>query len=366
MMRIFRPSAAASCAVALSLCISSGAVHGQTDEQRAGARSLATEGVAAVNGGRYKEAIDLLTRAETLMHAPPHLLYLARAYSKLGQYVKAREAYLRITKEQLPANASQAFRDAQATAHKEISAVDPKIASIEIKVEGAEGAKDLTVKVDGQPIPSVLIGAQQPIDPGEHRIEASATAFRTQSQTVRIADGGKAKAVLKLEPDPRAAAPAGPATAASVGPGAGGAAPEAATPPRAVPVRDTSTPTETASSGSGLRIGAYTALGVGAVGLGVGTVFLLQALGKRSDADAICTGPAGDCPNSRRAEVDKLDSDAKSAATFSAVGYGVGGVGIAAGVVMLIVSGRSESSAAAGPALYPWVGATSAGVAGRF
>jgi hypothetical protein len=359
MMRIPRSSAASSCAVALSLCIWSGAVHGQTDEQRAGARSLATEGVGAFNGGRYKEAIDLLTRAETLMHAPSHLLYLARAYSKIGQYVKAREAYLRITKEQLPANAPQAFRDAQTTAQKEIGAVHPKVASIEIKVEGAEAAKDLTVKVDGNPIPSVLVGVQQPIDPGDHRIEASAIAFRAQSQTVRIGDGGRASVVLRLEPDPTASPAATPA--ASRAPSEAGAPA-----PRMTAARDTSTPTETAGSGSGLRIGAYAAFGVGAVGLGAGTVFLLQALGKRSEADDICTGSAGECPISRRADVDKLDSDAKRAATFSAVGYGVGGVGIAAGVVMLIMSGKSESSAATRPALYPWVGATSAGVTGHF
>src|SRR5688500_13346088 len=116
MMCILRCSAPTRCAVVLSLCIWSGAVYGQTDEQRAGARSVATAGVAAFNGGRYKEAVDLLTRAETLMHAPPHLLHLARAYSKLGQYVKAREAYLRIIKEQLAANAPPAFRDEQTAA----------------------------------------------------------------------------------------------------------------------------------------------------------------------------------------------------------------------------------------------------------
>jgi hypothetical protein len=359
MMRILRSSAPTTCAVALSLCMWSGAASGQTDEQRAGARSLATSGVAAFNGGRFKEAIDLLTRAETLMHAPPHLLHLARAHSKVGQYVKAREAYLRIIKEQLPANAPPAFRDAQTTAQKEISAVDPKIASIEIRVEGADSAKDLTVKVDGNPIPSVLVGVEQPIDPGEHRIEASATAFRAKSETVRIADGGKASAVLRLEPDPSFSAPTVPAASRA-------AAEPAAAAPRGAAPRDTSTPMETTSSGSGLRIGGYTALGVGAVGLGAGTVFLVQALGKRSDVDAICNGPDGACPNSRRAEIDKLDSDAKRATTFSVVGYGVGGVGIAAGVVMLIMSGRSELSAAARPALYPWVGATSAGVAGRF
>ena len=116
-----------------------------------------------------------------------------------------------------------------------------------------------------------------------------------------------------------------------------------------------------------MRIGAYTAFGVGAVGLGLGTVFLLQSLGKQSDADALCTLPGGRCDIDNKAEVNKLDSDAKSASTLSIVGFAVGGAGVAAGVVMLLLSSKSESSTATGQTtVYPWVGVGSGGVAGRF
>jgi hypothetical protein len=357
-MRYLKSSAVTSCAVALSLCALSGGAWAQTDEQRAGARTLATEGAAAFNDGRYKDAVDLFTKAESLMHAPPHLLYVARAHSKLGQLVKARETYLRITKEQLPPNSPPAFKDAQSTAQKELNAISPKIGSLEIKVEGADAVKDLSVKIDGNPIPSVLIGVPQAIDPGEHRIDASATGFRAQPQTVRLAEGDKASTVLRLEPDPSAAPAAVPGA-----PGPGG---QPGAPPAGGPIQDTSTSMDTTSSGNGMRIGAYAAFGVGAVGLGLGTVFLLSATGKRSDADAICNLADGRCPGPRRAEVESLDADAKSASTLSIVGYGVGGVGIAAGAVMLIMSSKSESSSAARPAVYPWVGANSAGLAGRF
>jgi tetratricopeptide (TPR) repeat protein len=357
-MRYLKSSAVSGCAVALSLTILSGAAYGQTDEQRAGARSLATEGAAAFNDARYKEAVDLFTKAESLMHAPPHLLYLARAHAKLGQFVKAREAYLRVTKEQLAPNAPQAFREAQTTAQKELNAINPKIGSLEIKVEGAEAAKDLSVKIDGNPIAAVLVGVPQPIDPGEHRVEASATGFRAQPQTVRLGDGEKASTVLKLEVDPNAA----PMAAAGAAPAA---APGAATAPGA-PVKDTSVSMDSTSSGSGMKIGAYAALGVGAVGLGLGTVFLLKAGSKRSDADALCNLPDGGCPLDKKSEVEQLDADAKSAGTISVVGFAVGGVGIAAGVVMLIMSGKSESSTAARPSVYPWVSGNSAGFAGRF
>src|SRR6187401_1114642 len=121
----------------------------QTDEQRAAARSLATQGNAAFEAGRYRDAVELFGKAESLMHAPPHLLFMARSHKKLGEFVRAREAYLKIMKETLPASAPKAFRDAQLAAEEEVREVEPKIANLTVKVEGGAGAQNLTVKVDG-------------------------------------------------------------------------------------------------------------------------------------------------------------------------------------------------------------------------
>src|SRR5215468_6119020 len=127
-----------SAALFLLMCATAAPSFAQTDEQRAGARSLATEGAQAFNEGRFKDAVDLFTKAESLVHAPPHLLFMARAHAKLGQFVKAREAYLKIVKEQLAPNAPQAFRDAQATADEERKQVEPHIGRLTVKVEGAD------------------------------------------------------------------------------------------------------------------------------------------------------------------------------------------------------------------------------------
>src|SRR5689334_4297640 len=89
------------------------------DEQRAAARDLATAGAEAFKDQKYDVALDNFTKAESLYHALPHLLFIARSHVKLGQYVKAREAYMRVIKEVLPANASQAARDAQSNASTE-------------------------------------------------------------------------------------------------------------------------------------------------------------------------------------------------------------------------------------------------------
>jgi hypothetical protein len=341
----------------------------QSDEQRAAARSVATEGATAFNEGRYKEAVDYFTKAETLMHAPPHLLFLARSHVKLGQLVRAREAYLKIVKETLPANAPKAFRDAQTSAESEVREIEPKIASLTIRVEGAEGATDVAVMVDGAALPPVLVGLAQPIDPGTHRIEAGATGFRAPSEPVTLAEGEKKFVVLRLEPAPGAAplvaapAPAG-ATAA---PSSTTPAPAAATQPAASPTSDTGVAKK--DSGGGLRIGSYVAFGVGAIGLAGGTLFTLQSVSKRKDADstfAACSAEVGGCRTGdpRAAETDELDRDADSKKTLGIVGFAVGGAGVAAGVTLLLLSsGGSDENEAS---IRPWVGLGSAGLRGRF
>jgi hypothetical protein len=344
----------------------------QSDEQRAAARSLATEGATAFNEGRFKDAVDYFTKAQSLMRAPPHLLFLARSHVKLGQLVRAREAYLKIVKETLAANAPKAFRDAQVTAEAEVREVEPKIASLTVRVEGAEGATDVGVMVDGVALPSVLVGLAQPIDPGTHRIEAGATGFRAPSEPVTLAEGEKKTVVLKLEAAPGAAplvaapAPAGETPAPAAASATPAPAPVAATQSTGSPTKDTGTQED---SGGGLRIGSYVAFGVGAIGLAGGTLFTLQSASKRKDADstfAACQAEVGGCRTGdpRSQQTDELDRDADSKKTLGIVGFAVGGVGVAAGITLLVLSSGGDDETKAG--VHPWIGLGSAGLRGRF
>jgi len=333
-------------------------VFAQTDEQRAAARELATEGADAFDAGRYQDAIDRFTRAESLVHAAPHLLFLARSHAKLQQYVKAREAYMKIVNEQLPPNATQGVKDAQRAAQDEITGVEARIGRLTIVVQGKEQAKDLVVQVNGVPVPAVLVGAPQPIDPGEHKVEALASGLRAGPESVTVGEGERKELTLKLVSDPNAVPP--------------GAAAVVATEPGAPPPGETQSPPadQGVDSGgtNGLRIGSYVAFGVGAVGLGLGTVFLLQSSSKRSEADDLCTLPKGACDKSVEAEVNDLDDQADSAATLGVVGFVAGGVGIATGVTLLILSsGGSKSSASTEkPHVEPWVGRNTVGIRGTF
>ncbi len=72
-----------------------------TDEEKAGARALAEQAIDAFNKGQFAQAVDLLHRAESLVHSPGHWLYMGRAYVKLGRLVLAQEAFLKAEREPL-------------------------------------------------------------------------------------------------------------------------------------------------------------------------------------------------------------------------------------------------------------------------
>ncbi len=348
----------ASALLGASLLGSTSLAFAQSDEQRAGARTLATDGAQAFNEGRFKDAVDLFGKAESLMHAPPHLLFMARAYAKLGQFVKAREAYLKIVKEQLPANAPQAFRDAQPVADEERKQVEPHIGRLTVKVEGADGAKDLSVAIDGQPMSVVLLGVPQPMDPGDHTVVATATGFKGPPAMVSLKEAGQGAVTVKMEVDKSVPPPTATPAAAD------GAV--VSTTPSGAPASDTG-----ATGGSnGLRIGSYVGFGVGAVGVVLGTVFVMKSASKRKSADEaadkfVSCGASGCVATDDGAKtVNDLDAQARSAKTVGIVGYVVGGLGVAAGVTLFMLSNDKEEPKSAFVA--PYLGLGAVGVRGAF
>lgn len=334
-------------------------VAAQTDAERAGARAAAEQGAKAFSDGRFADAVDLFARAESLVHAPPHLLYMARAHEKLGQLVKARETYLKITREKLAPNAPDAFKDAQSSAAEELSALEPRVPYLTIQVTG-EGADTAVVLMDDKSVPKALIGVPYPVDPGEHTLQATGNDVQSEARKVTVAEGKRESVELALKSAPGVRPPG---AAAEPGTETG----EPSTGERAAGEPGASASFDTGTAGKGtntLRIASYAALGVGVVGLAAGTIFALQASSKRGEADDLCNLPGGGCPADKQDEIQALDDDADSAASLATVGFIVGGVGVAAGVTLFFLS--SDDSSASEPSIRPWVGLGSAGVSGRF
>jgi hypothetical protein len=327
---------------------------GQGDAERAGARAVALQGVQAFNESRWKDSVDLFTRAESLVHSPIHLLYMARAHEKLGQLVQAYEAYRKIVREKLPADASAAMRNAQTDAQKELPQLEPRLPYVNVVVEGGPPGAAVNVTMDGVAVPPALVGVSRPADPGEHKFQATAEGLQSDVVTLMLKEGSKESIVLKLQPV-AGQTPSGPVA----DPGAGSAGGQVTLGPAATPSEDGM------SKAKKLRIGSYVAFGVGAVGVGAGTFFLISGLGKRGDADDLCSVSGGNCPLEKKSEVDSLDSDANSALTLSLVGYGVGVAGVATGVVLYMMSKKQEA-ATADTGIKPWVAGNMLGVQGKF
>jgi hypothetical protein len=149
-------------------------------------------------------------------------------------------------------------------------------------------------------------------------------------------------------------------------------APTAAPPPAIAPVPATATvDTRSAKGANGMRIGAYVALGVGVVGLGAGTIFGLSAKSKYQQANDI-TNDNENCPPSGPCELpaplfderQQLGKDGDSAKTLSLIGFIAGGVGVAAGVTLFVLSSKKEEPAAA--KVEPYLGIGQLGVRGSF
>jgi hypothetical protein len=319
-------------------------------ENVAAARALGLQGIKLADAGDCKGAIEKLSRAEALYHAPSILGRLGECQVNVGQIVTGTENLNRVVREELSATAPKAFKDAQTRARGVLNTALPKIARLTVKVEPADAKPQVTV--GGTSIPPALIGVERPTDPGTHEVLVTAPGYLEQRSSITLTEGGAHELSLRLQKDPSAVEPVAPPPPSPV---------IAAVPPPA-PAADTGTKKS--------NVPAYVALGIGGAGLVVGGITGFLALGKKSDLKG-CVDNA--CPSSQK---DTLDG-ARSMATVSTVGFAVGFVGVGVGVVLLLTGNHSSNAGLAPPklahakprpavAVQPWFGATSAGLNGTF
>lgn len=340
----------ASLALALSASLLlPSAASAQSDEEKAAARALATQGADALNNSKFAEALDLVSRAEAIVHAPTHLLMIARAQVGLGKLVAAQESFLKLIRETLAPNAPAAFKNAQAAAKDELAAIEPKIASLRIQIDGL-GQRKATVKMDEQPVPPALLGVHRPVDPGRHEIAVYPVGGAPVKNTVELQNGEK-KEIRLVVPDgpPPSGLPLNPTDN-----------PDADKTPVG-PVKDT-------AGGGGWMTGMRGAgIGVGAVGIAgvvVGAIFVAKGGSQASEADTLFANCKAPCPKVKQNEITELDKQAATSRTIGVIGLAVGGVAIAGGVTLIVLGKPKPAPAKA--SIEPWFGGTSGGLRGQF
>jgi hypothetical protein len=94
-------------------------------ENKAAARDLALQGIQLAQGGKCAEAIDPLSRAEALYHAPTILTWIGQCQIDLGRLVEGTETLNRVVREKTSEDAPEAYVQAKQKAARLIETTRP-------------------------------------------------------------------------------------------------------------------------------------------------------------------------------------------------------------------------------------------------
>jgi hypothetical protein len=346
---------------ALALAVSIGALttsapgRAQSDADRATARTLGQEGQQALDSKDFKTAEDHFRRADNLVHAPTLMLGLARALAGEGKYVESQEAYNRIIREGIAPGAPEVFKRALDSAKKEVDEVSAKVGSVTITVRATGGGDiaDAKVVLDEHPVSSASLGVQRAIDPGPHVLRVNADGYKPAELRFTATEGANINEPVALDKDLSV-----PATAAAVTPAPVGA--------ETGPANGGIGAGEQPPTSGTRKILPWVAFGIGGAGLAVGAITGLMAMSKHSTL-------ANACPNNACGPAQQNDLDSyHTLGTVSTIGFVVGGVGAAAGIVLFLTQPKAESAPAVQPVaatsfhVVPMLGPGSIGAVGRF
>ncbi|HYP99791.1 MAG TPA: hypothetical protein VER96_14045 [Polyangiaceae bacterium] len=280
----------------------------QDAEIRTAARDLATQGAQAFEAGDYAQAADFFRRAHELVQAPSIALLRARSLAKLGQLLEAIDIYEQTARFKLPDDAPDAYREAVEAARSEMDDVRRRLPRLKLMLIGVSSNEHPQVSMDDKPTPDALLGVERPINPGPHRIEARVGGQLRATRELNIAESQS----YQIELDVRLVEPPKPVVEQ---PAVSEPAPQ--------------------SAHSWRKTGAYVALGVGALGVGVGTYTGIVALHHKSELDSVCKP---NCPPSSADDIDSFRSNR----TISYVSFGVGIAAAATGIALLTIGKPSE------------------------
>jgi hypothetical protein len=319
-----------ACAAALPF-LSFPAMAEPSSAQKALAMRLFDDAKSLIQSGKFAEACPKLAESQRLDPQLGTLLNLGSCYESEGRTASAWAAF----KDAVEIAAGR--KDPrEGTARKRLSALDDKVPKMSVSV--APGEPDgFEVRQDGEVVARVAWGLAAPVDPGKHTFTAKAMGRKAWSATVDVPSTGAVVqvAVPLLEVEPPAPLPMLPEPPAM--PPAQPARVEPQEPP--APMRVAEPPAPAPARGSPTQMLGYVLGGAGVVGLGVGTVFALEAMSRNSESKSLgCIGNA--CP----ADAMQKRLDARSAGNTATVGFIAGGVLLVGGVTVIVLAPKSTAS----------------------
>lgn len=340
----------------VALCIDPSVCAAEDAADKTTARNLAREGQTALMQEDFETAADRFGQARKLVDAPTLHVGYARARAGQGRLVEAYEAYRVVLSAPVAPDSPPAFLQAVAAARKESTEIEKRLAWLTIEIDGLVKGDPVEVKVNGRVVNSATLGAPRPVDPGPVWVTVSAAGYEGGDTQELDAEEGQQDLTAEFtleklpEPDPEpVVAPAAPANPAQ--------------------------PTGfDALRHDWQEVAAWSSLGLGVLGVGVGVTAGIVAINEKASLDEQCIGKPP--PMQDESVCDDISSAALSnydtAGTVATVGFIAGGVFLAAGAVMLFTLPASATDSAVGSAakregfVAPYLGFGSAGVRGAF
>jgi hypothetical protein len=292
------------------------------------AETLYREGRKLMADQRYAEACAKFAESHRLDPATGTLLNLATCHEAQGKLASSWLAF----SEALRAARREQREDRVRYAEERIAQLEPRLSHLTIAVTRAPALEGMVVRVDGFLIGPAAYGVAAPIDPGTHRVEASAPGHETWSAEVVVGGGADRQLVTvpALKPLPVAEPPQ----------------PVPPTPRRVTPQASESDAGAPASRP--IPTAVYAAGAATLVLTGAAVVTAITYLNRKSDYGAI-----RDDPGSSHEQRQSAREEARGMGWIN-VGLSAGAL-LGAGVTVVLYSTRPEQRRSGGvPRLRAW------------
>lgn len=282
------------------------------------------EGTARMKANDPVHALESFQKANELMHVPTTGLAVAKAQLAAGHLVEAREAALEVARTQHEAGEPAVFEKARKHAREMEAQVKPRIPTVKIKIRGGQASR---IAVDDADVPIELAAEPVPVNPGKHHITAKGTDGSEGKTDIDLQEADKKEVDVILLPKDNSADSGKPLPTKDNGTN---------TPPPPPPTKvagfgndevDRSTPRRSPLA-EGLIFGGF---GAAVIGVGIGSVTGVMTLGKASDVAPQCARNI--CAPSAQKDLDS----ANTLSTVSTIAFGIGVVGLGAGILGLVM-----------------------------
>jgi hypothetical protein len=284
------------------LAVAAGVAHAATagaQPAASAAELLDAEATSLMQEHRYAEACPKLAQSDRLQPGTGVLLRLGLCYELSGKTASAWSAF-----REAAGRARRMGDEALVQlASKRAGALEPRLIKVTLRLAPVADPERVEVRCDGALVDRSALGAQIPMDPGAHTVEASMPGRQPFRRTFVVAEGE-----------------APPTIGIDLGTAAGD---------RAVP-STRANGERTGSTRSMQRTMALVVGGIGVAGLAVGSIFGALAMSNWNRALSECTsGVTGCSPDAL-----SLEPVVRSDALWSTVGFAVGAAGIAGGALL--------------------------------